>query len=302
MRDRCVALVLWVAAIGAVWACQTQVSAATVDPCPTEVETLSRSDPQMDFDLVDAASHGDWKEMRKLMWFGADPRVLERSKWYKRAFRERLSAMLANAAGRGDDRRVVALIRQGADVNAHLDQHFYWPPLIWAARCGRASTVRVLLAHGADVNITSTYQFNQRAFVEKSTALHWAVWFEKNKMVELLLQNGADPNAEEVLVAITLDGTYTPIDRWPWRTPLLGSRGSATTEILLRYGADPNFRNDSFYPRLIFAAARGDRAECELLLRYGANRDFINDDGNTPADVARLYGHPDVAQLIDHWR
>jgi len=58
---------------------------------------------------------------------------------------------------------------------------------------------------------------------------------------------------------------------------------------------------DNDCPLLMIAADKGDKAMVELLLRYGANVDARNDDGEAALHYAALEGYTDIAQtLLDH--
>lgn len=56
-----------------------------------------------------------------------------------------------------------------------------------AAVCDRVEVVEFLLANGLDVNTE----------IDGATALHWAAWEAKPRMVEFLLEQGADPNIQD---------------------------------------------------------------------------------------------------------
>lgn len=58
---------------------------------------------------------------------------------------------------------------------------------------------------------------------------------------------------------------------------------------------------DNDCPLLMIAADKGDKPMAELLLRYGANVNAKNDDGEVALHYAALDGYTDVVQiLLDH--
>ncbi|CAG0911362.1 unnamed protein product, partial [Cyprideis torosa] len=92
-------------------------------------------------------------------------------------------------------------------------------PLLHATVSGRHSVVELLLAHGADPNITNIYD---------TTSLHQA---RSAETAELLIQKGAEVNAKDE------DG----------RTPLFVATENnrhSVVEVLIANGADPNIANE----------------------------------------------------------
>jgi ankyrin repeat protein len=73
----------------------------------------------------------------------------------------------------------------------------------------------------------------------------------------------------------------------------------ATMELLLARGADPGAKQQLDYTPLHGAASRGDVEMAKLLLAHGARRDAKGSDGMTPADIAKKYGHPEVAEWLE---
>jgi ankyrin repeat protein len=80
------------------------------------------------------------------------------------------------------------LISLGADVNANAGYH---TPLSASCLWGQVDSVRILLAHGAKVNL-----FPRQCH---SSALHWAFLAPENRdaIIRLLLEAGADPYAKD---------------------------------------------------------------------------------------------------------
>jgi hypothetical protein len=95
---------------------------------------------------------------------------------------------MVKAAGRGYDDIILLLLKHGAPVNCQFVCQFAfyysWPtPLEIATFHGHTSTVRLLLAHGADVNGGN---FPSRPLIS-------AVQTGREDLVRILLEHGADP-------------------------------------------------------------------------------------------------------------
>jgi hypothetical protein len=88
---------------------------------------------------------------------------------------------LGTAIAKKDEKRALALIRAGADVNFRLQ------PLTAAAKTGQLTIVEALVTAGAKVNVRS---------IEGITALMTAVSWKQVATVEYLLSKGANANAK----------------------------------------------------------------------------------------------------------
>jgi 26S proteasome non-ATPase regulatory subunit 10 len=73
-------------------------------------------------------------------------------------------------------------LQAGADVN-HKDDEDGWTPLLWAALKNKTEVAKVLLAHGAQVNVRNR---------GGRTAIYYARYKGHPEMEALLLQHGAE--------------------------------------------------------------------------------------------------------------
>jgi ankyrin repeat protein len=89
---------------------------------------------------------------------------------------------LLAAAEAGDEPRVASLLRSQADVNARDERG--WSPLIMAAKEGRTSLLRLLLAAGAAPSAPDV----------SHTALRGAALFGHAECIRLLVEVGAEVN------------------------------------------------------------------------------------------------------------
>ncbi|HEY7076781.1 MAG TPA: ankyrin repeat domain-containing protein [Solirubrobacteraceae bacterium] len=115
------------------------------------------------------------------------------------------------------------------------------------------------------------------------TPLHYAAFFGGVGAVRVLLEAGADPDADAEN-ALHVRPLHSAAAR--------GDRESA--RLLLEAGADPNPRQDGGYTPLHSAAHSDDAALAALLLAHGADPALATDDGRD----ARALAGPRVAALL----
>ena len=143
---------------------------------------------------------------------------------------------VADAAMTGDRTAVVALLKQGADVNA--TQGDAVTALHWAARLGDAEMARTLLAAGANVRATTRFAWY--------APLHLAAERGSADVIAALLKAGADPNVRTSTGAMPLMFAAA-------------SGNAAAVTALADAGADLN-------------GAEADRGQTPLMFAVAANR------------------------------
>jgi len=159
-------------------------------------------------------------------------------------------AAIADAAMRGDRADVLAMIKQGADVNAPQGDGV--TALHWAARQGDAELVTALVGAGANARAATRFG----AF----TPLHLAAERGSAAIVKALLRGGAAVDARTSTGATAL-------------MLAAGSGDAATIAALLDKGADVNAKEtDRLQTPLIFAAANGRVEAVTLLIARGADK------------------------------
>jgi ankyrin repeat protein len=145
-----------------------------------------------------------------------------------------------------------------------------------AAKAGNLAKVEALLKDDPDL-VSSKNGLND-------TPLHLAAIKGHKKVVELLLDHGADINSN--------DGSWMPLH-------LSVSNGHKdVAELLLARGADVNTKDDNGYTPLELAASCGRKGIVEWLLAKGAEVNVMDKYGWTPLHNAAVNGHKDIVKLL----
>src|SRR5271157_5325709 len=225
---------------------------------------------------------------------------------------------LVSAAVSGNIEVVRALIERGADVNGCDTQGDF--PLYAAVIGDHAEVVELLIAKGANVNqakAANVYPVMER----NTTALHAACTVGNQRVVELLINAGADLNAfadlneEEARAGkfLLADKYYrkhaTPSDLARIQselgeigvTPLTQASkfGHANiVTLLLEHGVDVNFQKPGNNTALIEAASAGKRDVIELLLSRKADLNRVGVHGGTALAHALLNEQYDSAKFL----
>lgn len=153
---------------------------------------------------------------------------------------------------------------------------------------------KFLVESGADLN--------QKGGDSNATAVMWAAQRCHYYIVNLLLQNGADPlltdgQGYNILHLATIDGNALlltlllhqniPVDVADpqGHTSLMwaGYKGwPPCVDILLRWGANVNATDDNGFTPLHWALVKGSKPCLEKIIEYGADRFAKTNDGKTP--------------------
>ncbi|VUC34382.1 unnamed protein product [Clonostachys rosea] len=186
------------------------------------------------------------------------------------------------------------LLDKGVDLNHPTTTG--WLPLIHTVQEGNAATVRELLSREpkpADPNLSDSSK-------EHRSPLYWAMFYNHGKIVQILIDHGANVNERddadgwtplrkavedrnEDLVFLFLKAGADPntLDRQN-NSALIHAINSENFNIvwlLLKNKADPTqFNNKS----LAKALEKGDLCTASLLCQFKADPDFTDKDGETP--------------------
>merc|ERR1712025_310432 len=186
---------------------------------------------------------------------------------------------LSLAASGGYTNIIKLLLAHGAEINSRTGSKLGISPLMLAAMNGHTAAVKLLLDMGSDINA--------QIETNRNTALTLACFQGRHEVVSLLLDRKA--NVEH--------RAKTGL------TPLMEAASGGYTEVgrvLLDKGADVNAAPvpSSRDTALTIAADKGHYRFVELLLARGAAVDVKNKKGNSPLWLACNGGHLDVVQLL----
>lgn len=132
---------------------------------------------------------------------------------------------------------------------------------------------------------------------ELTASLSAAVIRGNYEIVRVLLEAGADPNIQ-------------PIDHMLPIMCAVENRNKGITELLIKYGANPNARHDGngFTPLHLAVDVEGDAAWqsgeppniaiIEILLASGADPSIKNEIGSTAYDVAKDYEFKEAMHVL----
>lgn len=181
------------------------------------------------------------------------------------------------AAWAGNVEALSILLAHGADVD-WLSGRDTYSPLWCAISAHQIDTARLLLKHGARVNLRA-------ASGGSLTPLHQAASTCQTAMCELLLDRGAQVDSLD-------DDENTPLHY----AAASGSAGSVAA--LLRSGADIEARQTHGLTAIHWAAHKGHIEVLSILLSYGASVEVRAAEGATPLHLAANRGQLTAARML----
>ncbi|KAJ5707538.1 hypothetical protein N7488_007339 [Penicillium malachiteum] len=228
------------------------------------------------------------------------------------------------------------LISSGADLNGTnakhgvLKENCECTPLYLAAYYGRAQAAEMLLKNGADANLLSrvdkkVYYFKRMTSLHAATPLHVAIVNQHYMIVDVLLEAGADVDADSICL-VKNDVRYSNIPSvLPGPRPLDIAAGNHDCDMISKLL--PTVKNVNAIPKapleddqaalhyavqnnplgilhtarknyLHMARSRDRLQAVRLLLEHGANINLASRAGLTPFHIATKEGSLDVMALL----
>ena len=213
------------------------------------------------------------------------------------------SQLLINLKRRHPEFNILDLIKiliDRVNVNKQIDNEVghYTTPLKMASEKGHLELVKILLKHGADINLTTgDYGY---------TALMFASKYDHRKIVKILLENGADVNIQNRngFTALIFASEHTNVQvvkmlldykadvniqenngDTALTTSICHEKPGTITivELLLEHGADVNLTIGGYtnYSALMSASRRGFSKIVKMLLEHGADVNALSNFGKT---------------------
>lgn len=192
----------------------------------------------------------------------------------RKATRSVVVSGLRNVINSGWTSRLLALLEDGADIDA-IDEVGGMTALMHAAWLNAEGMIPLLLDHGADINLRD---------LDDRTALHWASEGSYSDLVEALLDRGAEIDSK--------------VNGW---TPLLlaGRKWDGfAAQILVERGADMNAQGFHGRSVLHWFTIHGCRETVPFLLQHGADANMQDYCGQTALHWAVASDHPVVARRL----
>ena len=172
------------------------------------------------------------------------------------------------------------LLSQGVDINATGGG--CGTALQVAALLGDKDTVKILIEHGADVNLQAgSYGFP----IIADAVSPWKI----EELTQILLSAGAQPS-------VATKSGFTALHY------AVMNGNEAAVKILIDNSADANFQSRNGFSPLHEAVIRGNVGIARFLLEDGADGVADSKGGISPFDFAIIQGHLEVAELLLHNR
>ncbi len=185
--------------------------------------------------------------------------------------------VLSLASFEGHIHNVQLLLEHDADPDLQDDEGN--TALLHASRQGHIHIVRLLLEHGAKPDIQSVFGHTALLHASRQGHIH---------IVRLLLEHDADPNLQ---------------DMWS-NTALMNaiySKNADIVQLLLDnpyHKADPNIQTPGGTTALMRASKNGHTDIVRLLLKYGANPEIKDERRKTALDLASEMGNTGAVELL----
>jgi len=187
---------------------------------------------------------------------------------------------IAHACESGDLTSAQMLLAAGSDIH-HINKNGH-SALMLAAREGHDALVSLLISHRVDVNQNGP----------EGSAIWWAVGGDKQSIVQLLIDAGADPNLKST----------RPADPQNPRVTLLASatvtNDLAMIDLLLAHGANINGRGEDGTRPLMVAVWSAKEETVLYLLEKGADPNAVDDLGQTALMLAAEFAKPPALQSL----
>ncbi|MBL8035024.1 MAG: ankyrin repeat domain-containing protein, partial [Leptospiraceae bacterium] len=177
--------------------------------------------------------------------------------------------------------RIGEIVRLLFEAGAKVPQHEAGSDgaIHYAAMYGSFEAVKLLVEHGAPVNLAGSYG--------RTPLMYAAADAKSVETIELMLQSGADVNA------VNEGGDNALFDAVTRENP-----SAAVAAKLLDAGLDLEYQHKSYKTILGWAASCGRREIVELLIARGAKVNADIERNESPIAQAMMNGHHEIVKLL----
>lgn len=178
----------------------------------------------------------------------------------------------------------------GCGIDINITGGAFATPLQAAASSGHTDSVRLLLDHGADVDLLNLTSYFGNALQAAAANGHEGV-------VNMLLDHGANAN----LSGGAMGNCITAVSASP-EVGVSQATACRIIERLIIAGAEIESANAKGLCALHEAARADSPIIVEMLLKYGANINASDNEGTTALHIATMYGYEQVVRLLLEYR
>ena len=187
---------------------------------------------------------------------------------------------ICTAISRDDVEKLAVMLKEGADVNAHVKGRLS-PPITYCVSRGRDECLRVLLESGADINATDVYS---------NTALLLSAAYDRTSCMKILLKAGADVNI------VSSTGVF--MGKSPLHVAALRGYPSCV-QLLLKAGANVNAKTERTLYSPLHLACQLENYDCaQVLIEAGADVNQPGRNGRTALHDAGEKGRDKCVELL----
>lgn len=202
----------------------------------------------------------------------------------------KLDTALIRAIRDNDIPLLESLFKQGAQIKSSTFREATESVMCLAAEfCSTDALAKVLLAHGANVNQSSSDLENETYW----TPISWAIAKNNLPVIQLLVENGVDVNA--------ICDVWNSGD--PHNTPLSEAaeiNNAPVVRLLVSLGADLELEDGTGRTPASKAILSKSNRALEALLELGADYTAIYSNGDTLLDIAITAENPEAISMIEN--
>ena len=243
--------------------------------------------------LLKKANNPDWDEklnrlLQELAWDTVTKEPLSGVKIEQaNDEKDKVNKAMKDAAAKGDIKTVLALIKQGADVQWRDPKDYGKTALTRSVLNGRFDVVKVLLENGADIH----YPDGSNRY-----PVYFSAFGPNAEMLKFLLSKGGDKdlNRPPFILVSLCDHAMGPAELIP---------------ILIKAGANPNLQHEKLLTTPLIEAIKQDGinakrrperclAYVRALIENGADVNLKDNKGMSPLQWATLRGNKEIIAIL----